>query len=277
MSENSQNLKPGARAVTGYFYAESYEYLNFATSAQLAHYKFFFKNGEIFTDEALNERASIDELTAAIKKILSSHKEKISRYLGHLESFETIYKKPKEYPEFMKRHAELKYEIRKFYNKISRLQDALITCANEQTALKKPLKRFIAETGAAKSLAAVPTANVVKDGIYTSKDEVAAYIYKFGELPRNFITKKDALALGWDAKSGNLSQVTDKKSIGGDRFSNREKKLPEASGRKWFECDIGYRGGRRGAERIVFSSDGLIYYTPDHYENFYLLFDRRQQ
>ena len=154
MSENSQNLKPGARAVTGYFYAESYEYLNFATSAQLAHYKFFFKDGEIFTDEALSERTSIDELTAAIKKILNSHKEKISRYLGHLESFETIYKKPKEYPEFMKRHAELKYEISKFYNKISRLQDALITCANEQTALKKPLKRFIAETGAAKSVVA---------------------------------------------------------------------------------------------------------------------------
>ena len=128
-----------------------------------------------------------------------------------------------------------------------------------------------------KNVAAAPTANVVKDGIYTSKDEVAAYIYKFGELPRNFIAKKDALALGWDAKSGNLWQVTDKKSIGGDHFSNREKKLPSADGRKWFECDIGYRGGRRGAERIVFSSDGLIYYTPDHYENFYLLFERRRQ
>ena len=131
--------------------------------------------------------------------------------------------------------------------------------------------------GAGKNIAATPSANIVKDGIYTSKDEVAAYIYKFGELPRNFITKKDAIALGWDAKSGNLWQVTDKKSIGGDRFSNREKKLPSADGRKWFECDIGYRGGRRGAERIVFSSDGLIYYTPDHYENFYLLYERRQQ
>lgn len=130
---------------------------------------------------------------------------------------------------------------------------------------------------AEKNVAAAPSVNVVKDGVYTSKDEVAAYIYRFGGLPQNFITKKEALALGWDAKSGNLWQVTDKKSIGGDRFSNREKKLPEASGRKWFECDIGYRGGRRGAERIVFSSDGLIYYTPDHYENFYLLYERRRQ
>lgn len=124
---------------------------------------------------------------------------------------------------------------------------------------------------------AAPSVNVVKEGVYTSKDEVAAYIYRFGGLPRNFITKKEALALGWDAKSGNLWQVADKKSIGGDRFSNREKKLPEASGRKWFECDIGYGGGRRGAERIVFSNDGLIYYTPDHYENFYLLYERRRQ
>ena len=131
--------------------------------------------------------------------------------------------------------------------------------------------------GAEKNVAAAPSVNVVKDSVYTSKDEVAAYIYRFGGLPRNFITKKEALALGWDAKSGNLWQVVDKKSIGGDRFSNREKKLPEANGRKWFECDIGYRGGRRGAERIVFSNDGLIYYTPDHYENFYLLYERRRQ
>ena len=131
--------------------------------------------------------------------------------------------------------------------------------------------------GAEKNIAAAPSVNVAKDGAYTSKDEVAAYIYRFGGLPRNFITKKEALALGWDAKSGNLWQVTDKKSIGGDRFSNREKKLPEASGRKWFECDIGYSGGRRGAQRIVFSNDGLIYYTPDHYENSYLLYERRRQ
>ena len=131
--------------------------------------------------------------------------------------------------------------------------------------------------GAEKNVAAAPSVNVVKEGVYTSKDEVAAYIYRFGGLPQNFITKKEALALGWDAKSGNLWQVTDKKSIGGDRFSNREKRLPEASGRKWFECDIGYGGGRRGAQRIVFSNDGLIYYTPDHYENFYLLYERRRQ
>ena len=122
--------------------------------------------------------------------------------------------------------------------------------------------------GAEKNVAAAPSVNVVKDGAYTSKDEVAAYIYKFGELPRNFITKKDAIALGWDAKSGNLWQVTDKKSIGGDRFSNYEKILPDAPGRSWKECDIDYVKGNRNAKRICFSNDGLIYYTSSHYQDF---------
>ena len=85
------------------------------------------------------------------------------------------------------------------------------------------------------------------------------------------------MALGWDAKSGNLWQISGGKSIGGDRFSNREKRLPEADGRKWFECDVNYNGGRRGAERILYSNDGHIYYTPDHYEHFYLLYEKRMQ
>ena len=115
------------------------------------------------------------------------------------------------------------------------------------------------------------------EGSYTSKDEVALYIYKFNKLPKNFITKKDAMALGWDAKNGNLWQISGGKSIGGDRFSNREKRLPEADGRRWFECDVNYKGDRRGAERILYSNDGLIYYTPDHYEHFYLLYEKRMQ
>ncbi|QPH87485.1 ribonuclease domain-containing protein [Campylobacter concisus] len=119
--------------------------------------------------------------------------------------------------------------------------------------------------------------SLAENGSYTSKDEVALYIYKFNKLPKNFITKKEALELGWDAKSGNLWQISGGKSIGGDRFSNREKKLPEADGRKWFECDVNYNGGRRGAERILYSNDGLIYYTPDHYEHFYLLYEKRMQ
>jgi len=107
---------------------------------------------------------------------------------------------------------------------------------------------------------------------YSSKDEVAAYIYKFNELPPNYITKKEAQDLGWDNSKGNLWEVSDKKSIGGDRFYNREGLLPEIDNRQYYECDINYYGGYRGAERIVYSNDGLIFYTDDHYESFERLY-----
>ncbi len=114
--------------------------------------------------------------------------------------------------------------------------------------------------------------SVEESGEYTSKDEVAAYLYEFGHLPDNFITKKEAQDLGWDSKEGNLDEVAPGKSIGGDYFGNYEGVLPEADGRTYHECDIDYEGGHRNAKRIVYSDDGLIYYTGDHYENFELLY-----
>lgn len=114
--------------------------------------------------------------------------------------------------------------------------------------------------------------NVEEDGTYTSKEEVAAYIYEFGHLPDNFITKKEAKELGWESKEGNLAEVAPGMSIGGDYFGNYEGLLPEEDGRDYYECDINSDGGYRGAERIVFSNDGLIYYTEDHYESFELLY-----
>lgn len=114
--------------------------------------------------------------------------------------------------------------------------------------------------------------SVEESGEYTSKDEVAAYLYEFGHLPDNFITKKEAQDLGWDSKEGNLDEVAPGKSIGGDYFGNYEGVLPEADGRTYHECDIDYEGRHRNAKRIVYSDDGLIYYTEDHYENFELLY-----
>ena len=114
--------------------------------------------------------------------------------------------------------------------------------------------------------------SVEESGEYTSKDEVAAYLYEFGHLPDNFITKKEAKALGWDSKEGNLDEVAPGKSIGGDYFGNYEEVLPKADGRTYHECDIDYEGGHRNAKRIVYSDDGLIYYTEDHYETFELLY-----
>lgn len=104
---------------------------------------------------------------------------------------------------------------------------------------------------------------------YTHKDEVAQYIHEHGRLPDNFITKKEARALGW--RGGSLEKYAPGKCIGGDRFYNREGLLPE--GYTYYECDIDTLGSSsRGAKRIVFSSDGLIYYTSDHYRTFTLLY-----
>ncbi len=125
-----------------------------------------------------------------------------------------------------------------------------------------------AATDAAPDERELAAISVEKNGRYTSKMEVAAYLYQFGELPSNYITKNDARDLGWSAQKGNLWDVTDEMSIGGDRFGNFEGLLPEKNGRQYFECDIDYNGGRRGAKRIVFSNDGLIFYTGDHYESF---------
>ena len=115
-------------------------------------------------------------------------------------------------------------------------------------------------------------AEITEEGEYTSKDEVAEYIYLYGHLPPNYITKSEAKDLGWVASKGNLWKIAPGKSIGGDRFGNREGLLPTAKGRKYYECDIDFDGKYRNAKRIVFSNDGLVYYTEDHYETFELLY-----
>lgn len=108
-----------------------------------------------------------------------------------------------------------------------------------------------------------------EDGWYDSKEEVALYIHTYGRLPDNYISKKEAEKLGWNG--GGLDRYAPGKSIGGSHFGNYEGLLPE--GHNYTECDIDTAGkGSRGAKRIVFSDDGLIYYTDDHYESFTLLY-----
>ena len=104
-----------------------------------------------------------------------------------------------------------------------------------------------------------------------SKNDVALYIETYGHLPSNYITKKEAQALGWEG--GSLEPYAPGKCIGGTHFGNYEGLLPETDGREYTECDINTLGkDSRGAERIVFSNDGLIYYTGDHYQSFELLY-----
>ena len=112
---------------------------------------------------------------------------------------------------------------------------------------------------------------VVESGKYDSKDEVALYIHTYDHLPSNYITKKQAQNLGWSG--GSLKRYAPGCCIGGDRFGNYEGLLPKAKGRTYTECDIGtMNADSRGAKRIIFSNDGLIYYTDNHYESFTQLY-----
>ncbi|MGN7783143.1 ribonuclease domain-containing protein [Niabella sp. 22666] len=102
----------------------------------------------------------------------------------------------------------------------------------------------------------------------TREDLVVSYVKKHQQLPAYYIKKSEAREKGWDAATGNLCDVLPGKAIGGDVFSNREGSLPAAEKRKWFEADLNYKCGRRNADRLLYSSDGLIYVTHDHYKTF---------
>ena len=112
------------------------------------------------------------------------------------------------------------------------------------------------------------TSGINRNGSYYSKDEVALYIHTYGRLPDNFITKNEARALGWEG--GSVERYAPGKAIGGDYYGNYEGKLIDGS---YHECDINTLGkSSRGPERIVYSTSGVIYYTPDHYETFIRLY-----
>jgi uncharacterized protein YjdB len=116
------------------------------------------------------------------------------------------------------------------------------------------------------------TEKLVENGIYTSKEKVALYIHTYQKLPDNFLTKNEAKKLGWDG--GSLLSCAPYKCIGGDVYSNYENTLPVAKGRIYYECDIDTLGAlTRGAERLIYSNDGLIYYTSDHYTTFTKLYE----
>ena len=134
---------------------------------------------------------------------------------------------------------------------------------HSQTAA--PVESIIDEPGESE-----PESLLDPDGWYYSAEDVALYLVTYGELPSNFITKNEARDLGWEG--GSVEKYLEGAAIGGDKFGNREGILPKADGRQYYECDIDTDGqNSRGARRLVYSNDGLIYYTEDHYESFILL------
>ena len=140
------------------------------------------------------------------------------------------------------------------------LSDARVT----SQAVVDALNSLESKTGTSGS-AAIPEN---PDKPLTDPQDIADYIFLYGKLPPNFITKKQAQNLGWDSSYNDVSDVAPGKSIGGDRFGNYEGLLPTRKGRQWYEADCYYKKGKRNAHRILYSSDGLVYYTDDHYESF---------
>ncbi|NMA49945.1 MAG: ribonuclease [Tissierellia bacterium] len=129
-----------------------------------------------------------------------------------------------------------------------------------------------AQTGTVVEEAQKETIEIEENEYYYNTEDVALYIHTYNKLPENFITKSEANEMGWDSQAGNLWEVANAYVIGGDDFGNREKLLPIKEGRKYYEADVNYEGEYRGAERLVYSNDGLIFYTEDHYESFEQLY-----
>lgn len=145
------------------------------------------------------------------------------------------------------------------------------TSSDEELDASAAIDESDTQASAATTPSAEAESLLDKDGTYTTKEDVALYIHQYGCLPSNFITKKEAQNLGWEG--GSLEPYAPGKCIGGSYFGNYEGLLPEKKGREYTECDIDTLGKKsRGAKRIVFSNDGLIYYTEDHYETFELLY-----
>ncbi len=137
------------------------------------------------------------------------------------------------------------------------------TTVNEPKADDKPTAVNESQTQTSE-----PEATIDENGTYTSKEDVALYLHIYGRLPKNFMTKKEAKKLGWEG--GSLERYAKGKCIGGDHFGNYEGILPSGN---YYECDIDTLGRKsRGAKRIIYSDDGRIYYTEDHYETFELLY-----
>ncbi|MCK6454733.1 MAG: ribonuclease N [Alphaproteobacteria bacterium] len=89
-----------------------------------------------------------------------------------------------------------------------------------------------------------------------------------GRLPLRYLRKDEAARLGW-RPGVDLCRLAPGRAIGGDVFSNREGRLPKAPGRRYYEADLDYACGRREANRLVFSNDGLFFVTTDHYRSFH--------
>ena len=94
------------------------------------------------------------------------------------------------------------------------------------------------------------------------------YLKRYGKLPSYYMTKEVAEQIGYRAYLGNLASVAPGMMLVKGIYQNRNGHLPSAQGRIWYEADINYKYGYRGNDRILFSNDGLVFVTYDHYQTF---------
>lgn len=119
-----------------------------------------------------------------------------------------------------------------------------------------------------KKSANIDQTDVLEIDKLTAEKRVVDYVKKNGKLPDYYLTKNEARKQGWSPQKGDLCEILPGKAIGGDRFGNREGLLPKQKGRAYFEADLNYSCGHRNADRLVYSNDGLVYITKDHYKTF---------
>ncbi|MFY7813969.1 MAG: ribonuclease domain-containing protein [Chryseobacterium taeanense] len=135
--------------------------------------------------------------------------------------------------------------------------------ADQKTDSSKP----VVEYSSAQPLSEdIPSAQQQSIDKLTEEKTVIGFVKQNHKLPDYYITKNEARKLGWDPSKGNLCEVLPGKAIGGDRFGNREKVLPE--GQSYFEADVNYHCGSRNGDRIVFTENGEVYLTKNHYKSF---------
>ncbi|WP_252214037.1 ribonuclease domain-containing protein [Clostridium sp. CMCC3677] len=99
-------------------------------------------------------------------------------------------------------------------------------------------------------------------------NDVVDSLKSTGKLPNDYIMKEEAMNLGWKPNKA-LKNYAPNKKIGGNIFRNEDGVLPNKQARTWYEADVGmdYTKGRskNPGYRVVYSNDGLIYGTYDHY------------
>ena len=147
----------------------------------------------------------------------------------------------------------------------------LSSCTASALETARSRKRNATPTPAAAEATAAPGPTATP-GPEEAAQALAEYLFEHGELPENFITKKEAERLGWKTTYRYVSDLGPGITIGGDYFGNYEQKLPAVKGRKYAEADCYYQGGPRNEYRIIYSNDGHVWYTGDHYNTFTELF-----